>query len=146
MAYVQRFTVKLIRDGRVAIETSPVIRSPEDTLPILRAEMDDLPQEAFIILCLTTKNAVIGVFPVSLGCINAAVIRPAEVFARAILANSSSIILSHQHPSGCPEPSPEDIALTKTLVSAGNLLGISVLDHLILGSNRFVSFKERGLL
>ena len=146
MKYIQRFSVRLVRDGRVSIDDAPIIRCPEDTVPIFQAEMADLPYEIFQIICLTTKNAVIGIFTVSVGCINAAIVRPAEVFQRAMLCNAASIILAHCHPSNNPEPSIEDQALTKTLVSAGHLLGIEVLDHLILGSNRFVSFKERGLL
>ena len=84
--------------------------------------------------------------PVSSGSLNASIVHPRELFQRAILANCAAVIVAHNHPSGDPSPSPEDIALTRKLVEAGELLDIPVLDHVILGYGRYTSFKENGLL
>lgn len=146
MKFIPRFDVRLVRDGRVATLEPAVIRRPEDTLPVLEAELSELGYEKFIALALNTKNHVTAVLPVSSGSLNASIIHPRELFQRAILANCASLILAHNHPSGDPAPSPEDTALTRKLVDAGLLLDIPVLDHIVLGYGRYVSFKERGLL
>ena len=146
MKFVPRFDVRLVRDGRVATLEPTIIRRPEDTLPVLEAELSELGYEKFIALALNTKNHVTAVLPVSSGSLNASIVHPRELFQRAILANAASIIVCHNHPSGDPTPSPEDIALTRKLVEAGELLDIPILDHVILGYGRYVSFKERGLI
>ena len=146
MKFIPRFDVRLVRDGRVATLEPTIIRRPEDTLPVLEAELSELGYEKFIALALNTKNHVTAVLPVSSGSLNASIVHPRELFQRAILANCASLILAHNHPSGDPVPSPEDIALTRKLIEAGVLLDIPVLDHIVLGYGRFVSFKERGLL
>ena len=146
MRFIPRFDVRLVRDGRVATMEPTIIRRPEDTLPVLEAELSELGYEKFIALALNTKNHVTAVLPVSSGSLNASIVHPRELFQRAILANCASLILAHNHPSGDPVPSPEDIALTRKLIEAGLLLDIPVLDHIVLGYGRFVSFKERGLL
>ena len=146
MKFIPRFDVRLIRDGRVATLEPTIIRSPEDTLPVLQAELSELGYEKFIALALNTKNHVTAVLPVSSGSLNASIVHPRELFQRAILANCASLILAHNHPSGDPTPSPEDLALTRKLIDAGLLLDIPVLDHIVLGYGRYVSFKERGLL
>jgi len=146
MRFIPRFDVRLVRDGRVATLEPTIIRRPEDTLPVLEAELSELGYEKFIALALNTKNHVTAVLPVSSGSLNASIVHPRELFQRAILANCASLILAHNHPSGDPVPSPEDIALTRKLIEAGLLLDIPVLDHIVLGYGRFVSFKERGLI
>ena len=146
MKFIPRFDVRLIRDGRVATLEPTIIRSPEDTLPVLQAELSELGYEKFIALALNTENHVTAVLPVSSGSLNASIVHPRELFQRAILANCASLILAHNHPSGDPTPSPEDLALTRKLIDAGLLLDIPVLDHIVLGYGRYVSFKERGLL
>ena len=146
MKFIPRFDVRLVRDGRVATLEPTIIRRPEDTLPVLEAELSELGYEKFIALALNTKNHVTAVLPVSSGSLNASIVHPRELFQRAILANCASLILAHNHPSGDPVPSPEDIALTRKLIEAGLLLDIPVLDHIVLGYGRYVSFKERGLL
>ena len=146
MAYVQRYDIRLVRDGRLTLEDTPIIRRPEDTLPILAAELSELAYERFIALALSTKNHVIAVLPVSSGSLNASIVHPRELFQRAILSNAASIIICHNHPSGDPAPSPEDIGLTRKLIDAGQLLDIPVIDHIILGYGKYVSFKERGLI
>ena len=146
MKFIPRFDVRLVRDGRVAALEPTIIRRPEDTLPVLEAELSELGYEKFIALALNTKNHVTAVLPVSSGSLNASIVHPRELFQRAILANCASLILAHNHPSGDPTPSPEDIALTRKLVEAGQLLDIPILDHVILGYGKYSSFKEFGLL
>jgi DNA repair protein RadC len=146
MRFVPRFDVRLVRDGRVATLEPTIIRRPEDTLPVLEAELSELGYEKFIALALNTKNHVTAVLPVSSGSLNASIVHPRELFQRAILANCASLILAHNHPSGDPAPSPEDIALTRKLIDAGLLLDIPILDHVILGYGKYASFKEMRLL
>ena len=146
MKFIPRFDIRLVRDGRVATLEPTLIRTPADALPVLEAELSELAYERFIALALSTKNHVIAVLPVSSGSLNASIVHPRELFQRAILANCASLIIAHNHPSGDPSPSPEDIALTRKLVEAGELLDIPILDHVILGYGRYVSFKEHGLL
>lgn len=104
-------------------------------------------EEYFIMLGLDTKNFIIGIFVVSQGSLNASLVHPREVFKRAIVCNSARIILSHNHPSGDAKPSSEDITITQKLKKGGELLGIEVLDHIIIGKNNtYFSFKEDGML
>ena len=146
MRFIPRFDIRLVRDGRVATLEPTIIHHPSDTLTILEAELSELAYERFVALALNTKNHLTAVLPVSSGSLNASIVHPRELFQRAILANSAALIVAHNHPSGDPSPSPEDIALTRKLVEAGQLLDIPVLDHIVLGYGRYVSFKERGLL
>lgn len=146
MKYIPRYDIRLIRDGRISVNATPIVRTPQDTLPVLEPELSELAHEKFVALGLSTKNHVIAVLPVSSGSLNASVVHPREVFQRAILANCASLILAHNHPSGDPSPSPEDIALTRKLIDAGRFLDIPVIDHIVLGYGRYVSFKECGLL
>lgn len=146
MKYIPRYEIRLVRDGRIATMETPIIRTPADALPILEAELRELAYERFIALALTTKNSVAAVLPVSSGSLNASIVHPRELFMRSILANAASIIICHNHPSGDPTPSREDIELTRKLVEAGQLLDIPVLDHIVLGYGRYTSFKEKGLI
>ena len=126
-------------------EERPQVRSPADIANLLMLEMSLLEQEHLRVVLLDTKNHVQRVASVYSGSLNTAVIRVGEVFREAIRANCASIIVVHNHPSGDPTPSPEDVRVTEMLAEAGNLLDIAVLDHLIIGRNRYVSLKERGL-
>ena len=147
MKFIPRFDIRMIRDGRVPIMEAPVIiRTPADALPVLAAELSELAYERFIALALNTKNHVIAVLPVSSGSLNASIVHPRELFQRAILANCASLILSHNHPSGISDPSPDDVHLTRKLVEAGLLLDIPIIDHIVLGFPGYTSFKEKGLL
>jgi DNA repair protein RadC len=121
------------------------INSPKDAADILQHEMSALEQEEMRILMLDTRNRVIDESTVYKGSLNSSQIRVGELFKAAIRRNAAAIILAHNHPSGDPAPSPEDIAVTRAIIQAGKLLDIEVLDHLVIGSNRFVSLKERGL-
>jgi DNA repair protein RadC len=121
------------------------VRSPADVAQLLMAEMAHLEQEHFRVLYLDTRNRLLGSETVYVGSLNASHIRVGEVFRDAVKRNCAAIIVVHNHPSGDPTPSPEDVEVTRQLVAAGNLLDIEVLDHLIIGQQRFVSLRERGL-
>ncbi|KYO64778.1 RadC family protein [Thermovenabulum gondwanense] len=122
-----------------------VINSPKDVENLLKEEMRVLEKEHFRVILLDTKNKVISVEEISIGTLDSSIVHPREVFKPAIKRSSSSIILVHNHPSGDPYPSKEDIVITKRLCEAGKLLGIHVVDHIIIGNSSF-SFKANGLL
>lgn len=122
------------------------VRSPHDAAMYMMEEMRYLKKEHFICLFLNTKNHIIGKETMSIGTLNASLVHPREVFRSAIRSSSASIICMHNHPSGDPTPSSEDIQITKRLYEAGALLGIELLDHLIIGDGKFVSLKEQGYL
>ena len=121
------------------------IRSPIDLANLLMMEMALLEREELRLASLNTKGKVIAIETVYKGSLNSAVVRVCEILRVPIIQNAASFILIHNHPSGDPTPSPEDVRVTQMIVEAGALLDIDVLDHLIIGRNRFVSLKERGL-
>ena len=121
------------------------IRSPRDVADMLMMEMGLLQQEVMRTVLLNTKNHVVASPVIYQGSANTAVLRVGELFREAVKHNAVSLILVHNHPSGDPTPSPEDVAVTREVVQAGKLLDIDVLDHLVIGRQRFVSLKERGL-
>jgi DNA repair protein RadC len=123
-----------------------VIRSPEDGAKYLMNDMRFLSQEHFVCLYLNTKNQVIHKQTIFIGSLNASIVHPREVFREALKRSAASIIAAHNHPSGDPAPSREDIEVTKRLVECGKIIGIDLLDHLIIGENKFVSLKEKGYL
>ena len=146
MSYrLPRYRVFLVREGSCEVDQN-TIRTPEDVFAIMGPEYETAAVETAMMLALDTKNKVIGVFTISTGSLNASIICTRDVFQRAILVNAASVILVHNHPSGDPTPSPEDVALTKKLVEAGRVMDITVLDHVIVGEGRFVSLRERGQL
>lgn len=126
-------------------EDRPRINSPSDIANLLMMEMGLLEQEEMRVALLDTKNFVMKVSTIYKGSLNTAVVRIAEVFREPVRANCMAIVLVHNHPSGDPTPSPEDIRVTEQIISAGTLLDIEVLDHIIIGRNRFASMKERRL-
>ncbi|NYE07816.1 DNA repair protein RadC [Bacillus niacini] len=123
-----------------------VIRSPEDGANYVMNDMRFLSQEHFVCLYLNTKNQVLHKQTIFIGSLNASIVHPREVFREALKRSAASIICLHNHPSGDPAPSREDIEVTKRLVECGKMIGIDVLDHLIIGENKFVSLKEKGYL
>ena len=136
--------------GRRFVSLAPqeraVINSPQDVANLLLAEMSVLDQEHLKVLLLNTRNEVLGIQEIYVGNVNSSVIRASEVFRPAVQANAPSIIVVHNHSSGDPAPSSQDVDITKELISAGKLLGIELLDHVVLGSaNRFVSLNEMRL-
>jgi DNA repair protein RadC len=121
------------------------IRSPADAANLLMGEMSMLEQEQLRVMLLDTRNRILAVPTIYVGSLNTSVIRVNELFREAIRRNAAAIIVVHNHPSGDPTPSPEDVSVTRTIVAAGKTLDIEVLDHLVIGNQRFVSLKERGL-
>ena len=140
-----RYRVTLVREGCSHTGVKH-IHAPEDVHNIIAAEYAAAVVETAMMLALDTKNKVIGIFEISRGSLNASIIHPRDVFQRAILVNAASVILVHNHPSGDPTPSPEDVALTKKLVEAGRIMDITVLDHVVVGEGSYVSLKEQGQL
>lgn len=128
-----------------APEERPKVTSPADAAGLLMSEMMFLEQEHLRLILLDTRNGVLGTPTVYVGSLNTSVVRVAELFRAALKENAAAMIVAHNHPSGDPSPSPEDVQVTRKLVEAGQLLDISVLDHIIIGRQRFVSLKERGL-
>ena len=144
MSYrLPRYRVSLVREGSRSSDHN-AIRSPEDVFAIMDSEYENAVVETAQMLALDTKNKVIGIFSLSIGSLNASIIHPRDVFQRAILSNAASVILVHNHPSGDPTPSPEDMELTRKLVEAGKMLDITVLDHVIVGEGAYISMKEHG--
>ena len=135
--------------GRRLLVETPMdrcqIRSPADAANLLMGEMGLLEQEELRTILLDTKNRVIAIPIIYVGSVNTPMIRVAEVFREAVRRNCPAIIVLHNHPSGDVSPSPEDVMVTKQIVEAGKLMDVDVLDHLILGRNRYVSMKEKGL-
>ncbi|KIO61080.1 hypothetical protein B4064_1573 [Caldibacillus thermoamylovorans] len=123
-----------------------VIRSPEDGANYVMEEMRFLTQEHFVCLFLNTKNEVIHKQTIFIGSLNASIVHPRELFKEAFRHSAASMICLHNHPSGNPEPSREDIEVTRRLVECGRILGVDVLDHIIIGDKRYVSLKEKGYL
>ena len=126
-------------------EERATVASPQDVANLLLAEMSFLEQEHLRVLLLDTRNRVTAVAEVYKGNVNTSLIRAAEVFRDAVRQNCPAIIVVHNHPSGDPSPSEDDVAVTRQLVEAGRLLDIEVLDHVVIGRQRFVSLRERGL-
>ncbi len=122
------------------------VTSPATIADVIMDEMRYLTKEHFRIAILDTKNQILSIENVSIGTLNASIVHPRDVFKIAIKKNANSIILIHNHPSGDITPSNEDINITNRLIDAGNLIGIKVLDHIIIGDNRFFSFKEKSLI
>ena len=133
------------RLAATAPEERPTISSPADAANLLMSEMAFLEQEQLRVVLLDTRNRVLGIRTIYVGSVNTAVVRLAEVFRPAIRENATAIIVTHNHPSGDPTPSPEDVSVTREMVKAGKLLDLKLLDHLIIGRQRYVSLKERGL-
>jgi len=122
-----------------------VVRSPADIAQLLMAEMSHLEQEHFKVLTLSTRNQVLADTTLYIGCLNASHIRVAEVFREAVKRNAAAIIVVHNHPSGDPTPSPEDVEVTRQIYAAGEMIDVELLDHLVIGQQRFISLRERGL-
>ncbi|NGZ77522.1 RadC family protein [Saccharibacillus alkalitolerans] len=135
-----------LRLSRKSFGEKVVVRSPRDAYEAVREQLDRLRKEHFVCLFLNTKNHIIGQETLSVGSLNASIVHPREVFRAAIKWSSASIVCAHNHPSGDPAPSPEDIALTKRLAEAGRIVGIDVLDHIVVGDDTYVSLKEQGLM
>lgn len=129
-----------------SLQETVTIRSPQDVYSLLSEDLRYLQKEHFVCLFLNTKNHVLAQETLSIGTLNASLVHPREVFLAAIRRSSASIICVHNHPSGDPTPSPEDIQMTRRLVEAGQIIGIDVLDHVIIGDRGYISLKEKGYM
>ena len=127
-------------------ELKEVVSNPSDVANIVMNEMRFLDKEHFVIIMLDTKHRIIAKKVISIGHLNASLVHPREMFKEVIKRSSAAVILVHNHPSGDPSPSSDDLTVTRRLVEVGKLLGIQVLDHLIVGDGTFVSLKEQGLM
>ena len=139
-------TVKICKENSI-LYSPRRISSPQDSIKLLSQFLENKDREEFIVICLDTKNQPACINVCSIGTLNASLVHPREVFKAAILSNAASIIIAHNHPSGDPTPSTEDISITKRITEAGNILGIQLLDHIIIGENhRYSSLKEDGII
>ncbi|MDP7509763.1 MAG: DNA repair protein RadC [Dehalococcoidia bacterium] len=130
----------------LAPEERMVINSPADVANLVQAEMAVFDQEHLRVLLLNTKNEVLSIQEIYVGNVNSSMVQPAEVLRPAVRDNAPSVIIVHNHPSGDPTPSPEDVSVTKELLDAGKLMGVELLDHLVIGSGgRYISLNEKGL-
>jgi DNA repair protein RadC len=144
--YIPVYRVQLVRERTVTGEQRRSIRNPDDVVAILRDELLESDREKLISVMLNAKNVVIGMEVVSVGSLTASIVTPRELFKSAILASAAAIIISHNHPSGEPAPSHEDIRLTERISKAGEILGIKLLDHVIIGELGHYSFSDAGRL
>lgn len=144
MKSVNVMKCKLVKESEVKYQS---ISCASDVVSIMRAlDIQNEAEEHFYVVCMNVKGEVVGVHEVSHGDLSMAPVHPREVFKRALLNNAASVILSHNHPSGNPEPSDADRLLTERLSKAGDLLGVKVLDHIIIASNEHFSFAGQGLM
>ena len=143
-----KYRLELVKEESHKYEVETRISCPKDIYEILTkvCRIQCNAEEVFILITLNTKNIVTGYFEVHRGTINTSLVHPREVFKRALLNNASNIMVAHNHPSGDPNPSKEDIQITERLKEAGNLLGINLLDHIIVGEDKYISLKEKGIL
>jgi DNA repair protein RadC len=123
----------------------PVLKSPEDVAAVIRSKLKGKKKEHFWLICLDTRNRLINWKPVSIGSLDTSIVHPREAFKEAVSSSAASVIFVHNHPSGDPEPSKEDIELTKRLVKAGEIIGIDVLDHIIVCDKSYLSLKAKNL-
>ncbi len=131
---------------KVSPTDEPVIRKPDDAANVVMSELRDEQQEVFKALLLDTKNKLLRNLEITRGTLDSSLVHPRDVFKPAVALSAASIIVAHNHPSGDPTPSQEDIQVTSRLVEAGKIMGVEVLDHVVIGHNRWVSLKERGLM
>jgi DNA repair protein RadC len=140
------FEIRMVRERRQGYGSLRRVRNAHDVYEAFRAHFEPMDREQFVAVILDGRNRILGFNLVSVGTLTSALVHPREVFKPAILANAAAIVLVHNHPSGDPEPSDEDKALTQRLKQAGDLMGIRVLDHVVIGDGRYVSLAELHLL
>ena len=143
---VPLYTTRLVRERTFSFPTRDQVRSPADAAAVLAEYFADRDREEFVVAFLDTANTLTGLHGASVGGLAASIVEPRQVFKAAVLANAAAVLLAHNHPSGNPEPSREDVAVTRQLVEAGKVMGIPVHDHIILTDHGHTSLTERGLL
>jgi DNA repair protein RadC len=139
------YSTRLVRETEFTYPDRFQVSAPSDVADILRDYFQDKDREEFLTVMLDTAHTVIGLTQVSIGGLAASIVEPRQVFKTAILANAAALILAHQHPSGNPEPSREDIRITRQLADAGKIMGIPIHDHLIITEAQYTSLAERGV-
>lgn len=138
-------SIKMCKESSILYEPR-TITSPFDGVKLLRPFLENQDREQFIVVCLDSKCQPTAIHVCIIGTLNTSLVHPREVFKVAILSNASSILIAHNHPSGDPEPSNEDVQITKRINEAGNIMGIKLVDHIIIGDNgRYVSMKEKRI-
>lgn len=144
---IQKYTVLMVKDSNYHIRKGKKpITSPEVVVQVAKSYFKNSDREHFICFALDTRNNIIGLNTVSIGCVDSTIVHPREVFKFAILANATVVIFAHNHPSGDANPSSDDIAMTKRLQEAGKIIGIEVIDHIIIGDGIHKSMKAAGLI
>ncbi|RDW21370.1 DNA repair protein RadC [Oceanobacillus arenosus] len=138
-------SLRLVKESSMLYKNRSVC-SPEDGYDLLKKFLGDVDREYFIVICLDTKNQPTSINICHIGSLNASLVHPREVMKPAILSNAASILVGHNHPSGQADPSQEDIQVTRRLKEAGNVMGIELLDHIVMGDDSFVSLKEQGYI
>lgn len=148
MIKINHYSLVQVREKTIQYDLNRKVMSTDDVVKIGQAlDLEDYAAEHFVIITLNTKHEIAGVHTISIGDLNSAVVHPREVFKAALLNNAFSVICLHNHPSGDPSPSKEDISITLRLCEAGKLLGITVVDHVIIGGNgRYTSMRENGII
>ena len=141
---IPAYKVSLVRDGSIKMDNRPQMRNASDFYAVLKDWFLDRDRESFVVVMLNAKNKIIGINEVSTGSLSSSIVHPREVFKPLILHNAAAVVLAHNHPSGDPKPSQEDIFITRRLRDAGDLLGIKVLDHIIVGDEQYTSFADNG--
>ena len=140
------YTTRLVRETTFIFPDRKQMCAAEDVAGVLHEYYQDKDREEFFVVLLDTANTIIGLSKISTGGLASSIVEPRQVFKAAILSNAAAIILAHNHPSGNPEPSSDDIRITRQLLEAGKIMGIPVHDHLIIHDQGFTSFAERSLL
>lgn len=138
-------SIKMVREASVLYDIRK-IASPKDCIELGKKFLDDADREQLIVCCVDTKNQPTAINIVSIGSLNSSIVHPREVFKPAILSNSASIMLFHNHPSGDPAPSRDDISITERIKESGRMLGIELIDHIIIGNDSYCSLKEKGII
>jgi DNA repair protein RadC len=136
-------SVKMVRESSI-LYPERTVRSPKAAYELVKMFLEGADREHFLVVCLDTKNQPVSITTSHVGSLNSSIVHPREVFKTAVLSNAATVIVAHNHPSGQPEPSREDLEVTKRLCEAGKVLGIEVMDHIIVGDGRFYSLKEKG--
>jgi len=141
---IPAYRISLVKDGSVRIDERPQVRSSNDAYEAVRDWFLDKDREEFVVIMLNVKNKIIGISSISVGSLTSSLVHPREVFKPLILHNAAAVILSHNHPSGDPTPSQDDINITSRLKEIGEIMGIKILDHIIVGDGKFISFLDDG--
>lgn len=142
------YKLKMVKEKSGVYEVSNTISNPQNAYNIMTkiVKIQEECEEVLYVITLNVKNNVTGLFEVSRGSLNSSIVHPREILKRAILNNAAAIVLCHNHPSGNPEPSREDIGITSRVKECGNIIGIDLLDHIIIGDENYVSLKDLNCL